>query len=224
MGLLDGVAGIMQVFAATYLSGSMLILVTQSSIPISMLISKKLLRTKYSRSQYLGAITVAFGVLFVLGPTLNGGSGGGSTLLWSTVLVLSCVPMVLSSVYKEIALGESELDPIYLNGWVAVFQFLVSVPLAVPSALAGDPAVYPSELPANLWAGLKCYVGIDTVVGGIHADNCWPAAPSYVNMYLVFNMACEFDSINGTWGRYPPASIFYRLTSPPSLPHLLLLP
>lgn len=32
------------------------------------------------------------------------------------VLVASCLPMALSSVYKEIALGESELDPIYLNG------------------------------------------------------------------------------------------------------------
>ena len=28
-----------------------------------------------------------------------------STLIWSLVMILSCVPMTLSSVYKEIALG-----------------------------------------------------------------------------------------------------------------------
>lgn len=43
-------------------------------------------------------------------------SGGGQELVWSMVLVASCLPMALSSVYKEMALGESELDPIYLNG------------------------------------------------------------------------------------------------------------
>ena len=43
-------------------------------------------------------------------------------LLWALVMIFSCVPMTLSSVYKEKALGETELDPIYLNGWIAVFQ------------------------------------------------------------------------------------------------------
>jgi CRT-like, chloroquine-resistance transporter-like len=61
--------------------------------------------------------------------------------------------MALSSVYKEIALGEAELDPIYLNGWVAVFQFAISIPLALPAALAGSPPVMPKQLPESIWDG-----------------------------------------------------------------------
>lgn len=52
------------------------------------------------------------------------------------VQVLSCIPMCLSSVYKEKALGDDDMDVIYLNGWVAVFQFMASLLFAVPSAYA----------------------------------------------------------------------------------------
>lgn len=50
--------------------------------------------------------------------------------------VLSCIPMCLSSVYKEKALGDDDMDVIYLNGWVAVFQLMASLLFAVPSAYA----------------------------------------------------------------------------------------
>lgn len=69
--------------------------------------------------QYTGAAVVAAGIVIAIGPSLalgSGNGGGAQELVWSTVLVLSCVPLALSSVYKEITIGESELDPIYLNG------------------------------------------------------------------------------------------------------------
>lgn len=85
-----------------------------------MFISKRLAGARYSVTQYTGATVVALGIVIAIGPSLavtSGGSGGGADkLIWSMVLVLSCVPMALSSVYKEMALGESELDPIFLNG------------------------------------------------------------------------------------------------------------
>lgn len=84
-----------------------------------MVISKRLMGARYLVTQYAGAAVVAAGIVIAIGPSLAVGSGGGGEaqeLIWSIVLVLSCVPMALSSVYKEMALGESELDPIYLNG------------------------------------------------------------------------------------------------------------
>lgn len=92
---------------------------SQAAIPISMFISKRLAGARYSMMQYTGATVVALGIVIAIGPSLavgTGSGGGGEKLIWSLVLVLSCVPMALSSVYKELALGESELDPIYLNG------------------------------------------------------------------------------------------------------------
>lgn len=56
-------------------------------------------------------------------------------MLWLGVLALSCIPATLSSVYKEFALGEEEIDVVYLNGWVAVFQSVFAIPLCIPSAI-----------------------------------------------------------------------------------------
>lgn len=59
---------------------------------------------------------------------------------------MSCIPMCLSSVYKEKALGDDDMDVIYLNGWVAVFQFLSSLFFAVPSAYAMGLPIYVREM------------------------------------------------------------------------------
>mmetsp|Transcript_36313 Transcript_36313/g.108933 ORF Transcript_36313/g.108933 Transcript_36313/m.108933 type:complete len:426 (-) Transcript_36313:47-1324(-) len=117
-------------------------------------------------------------------------SGGSSSILaWSLVMILSCVPMTLSSIYKETALGEQDLDPIFLNGWVALFQFLFSLILAVPAGMASSPPVYPSELPRNLIDGFKCYVGEGSIFGGCHPDDlCETSAPLLVNSYLALNV------------------------------------
>jgi hypothetical protein len=138
MGGLDAIAGIMQVFAATYLPGPLIILLVslsifvcscppapqqQSAIPISMVISKYMINAQYNTYQYVGAAIVAVGIVVVLAPTI---SGGGS-IVWAMVMMVSCVPMTLSSVYKvstprclllsptplqEISLGETELDAV----------------------------------------------------------------------------------------------------------------
>jgi hypothetical protein len=196
MGFLDCLAGIMQVFAATYLPGSFIVLLTQSAIPISMFLSATILKTSYHRVQYVAALVVCGGILLVLAPSLTGGGeGGSSVVIWGGVLIFSCVPMCLSSIYKEIALGSTELDPIYLNGWIAIFQFLFSLPLAIPAAIAGQPAVYPVDLPQNLWNGVLCYFGksTNTCPGGVdddlcHVDDCYLTAPLFVNIYIVFNI------------------------------------
>ena len=88
--------------------------------------------------------------------------------------------------------GEKELDPIYLNGWIAVFQFLFSLVLCVPASLTSSPPVSIPELPQNLLDGLKCYVGINSVTcadgsNECAKDNCNPTAPEFVTIYLFFN-------------------------------------
>jgi drug/metabolite transporter (DMT)-like permease len=254
MGLLDSLAGIMQIFASTYLDGTLLILLQQSAIPISMGISKALLSEKYKPLQYLGALVVSGGIAIVLAPRLGdsgdagggdsggnppshgGGGGGGSgvselfgngdgsgawlntssavpgctdadsgdedtssqqILIWSLVMIFSCVPMTLSSVYKEKALGETDLDPIYLNGWIALWQFLFSIPIAIPAALVSVPAVEPHMLMTNLFDGLRCYTGRNSITPSYRESNpdfkCFEEdhcsdAPLFVSIYLVFNV------------------------------------
>jgi len=199
MGVLDGIAGLMQSFSVNYIpSGSLIVLLTQSAIPISMIISKIMLKTKYGLHHYAGAIIVIIGLVIVLIPNfLPGHSDGGNgasvsqvmLMVWSGVLITSCIPMTLSSVYKEKALGEVEIDVVYMNGWIAVYQFVISLALAVPSAYASS--LTPKDLPSNIWNGAKCYVGINSILesgAGIQADDCG-LAPLYVNLYIFFNVA-----------------------------------
>jgi drug/metabolite transporter (DMT)-like permease len=126
MGAYDSLAGIMQTFAVNYITNSStIVLVQQSAIPISMLISKITLQSVYTRPQYIGATVVLLGIVVVLIPTLfskdaSSTDANNSELSWILVLVVSCVPMCLSSVYKEKALGETEINIVYLNGWVLV--------------------------------------------------------------------------------------------------------
>ena len=131
----------MQTFAVNYISNSStIVLVQQSAIPISMVISKFALKAEYTKAQYWGAFVVLFGIFLVLSPSFLTSSNAQKKdpnpyeLLWILMLMVSCVPMCLSSVYKEQALGETEINIIYLNGWVAVFQSLFAIPLCIPSA------------------------------------------------------------------------------------------
>ena len=61
---------------------------------------------RYDRFQILGAAVVLLGIGVVLSPQLGSSNEASSgTVLWSLVTVAACVPMCLSSVYKEKALG-----------------------------------------------------------------------------------------------------------------------
>ena len=206
MGAYDSLAGIMQTFAVNYISNaSTIVLVQQSAIPISMAISKYTLDAKYTMAQYIGSGIVLLGIFVVLCPTLTAGGGdesaaasssGGSApasdsqqLKWIFILVVSCVPMCLSSVYKEKALGEVDIDVVYLNGWVAIYQFLIALPLCIPSAQVINISI--DQILPNIWGGMLCWAGINSVTtpspGMDWVDDC-STAPLYVTTYLLFNV------------------------------------
>lgn len=212
MGAYDSLAGIMQTFAINYISNaSTIVLVQQSAIPISMAISKYALDAKYTFAQYLGSAVVLLGIAVVLIPTLLASPASASAsslsasgqpeqqleegpgqLLWILILIVSCVPMCLSSVYKEKALGEVDIDVVYLNGWVSVYQFLIALPLCIPSSQVINMPV--SAILPNLWGGMLCWMGINSVTAQtvqsgslVSLDDC-STAPLYVSTYLVFNI------------------------------------
>ncbi len=69
------------------------------------------------------------------------------------------------SVYKEKALGDVDIDPVYLNGWVAVYQFLFSIPLLIPSAIASNVCVLcvPRGFPCVRHVTCSCVGGASCV-------------------------------------------------------------
>ncbi len=127
MGALDAISSIMQLFAFTYISsGALLVLLLQAAIPVSMVVSKVLLKTTYQSYHHVGALLVIGGLVVSLLPELEKHADGGANnqLVWAGVLIASCIPMALGAVYKEMALGQHDMNVMYLNGWVGLFQFL----------------------------------------------------------------------------------------------------
>jgi len=92
------------------------------------------LKAKYKQYQYVGASVVIIGIVIALIPALmpqSGGSDPAQTIaIWSSVLVLSCVPMCLSSVYKEKALGDTEIDPSVWQRMCTLFKLRTTASLA----------------------------------------------------------------------------------------------
>lgn len=280
MGALDCLTCLMQTFAAVYLPGTLLVLLPQAAIPISMLLSKHLLKARYQTFQYVGAVVVLLGIVVVLEPVLTGRhnpdhvcqaiqmdhdcticqveidqvaclshrldsdptvimdfeqylqslnttdddgdegqpvcqwvasssttGGDGLVILWSGVMILSCLPMTLSSIYKEMALG-GDLDPIYLNGWVAIFQFFFSLVLAVPAGLASSPPIAPSHVPENVWDGFQCYLGGGSIDTGCHPDvHCHDLAGLLVNLSVAFSVCTTLCAMYVL--KYGSASLLY---------------
>jgi len=73
--------------------------------------------------------------------------------LWLFLLLLSNIPACLSSLYKEVALDTIDLNVIYLNTWVAFFQFLLTFPAILPSTLIQDIPL--RDLPTNIMNGFR---------------------------------------------------------------------
>eukprot|EP00525_Craspedostauros_australis_P007508 CAMPEP_0198128168 /NCGR_PEP_ID=MMETSP1442-20131203/48695_1 /TAXON_ID= /ORGANISM="Craspedostauros australis, Strain CCMP3328" /LENGTH=381 /DNA_ID=CAMNT_0043788273 /DNA_START=383 /DNA_END=1528 /DNA_ORIENTATION=- len=141
--------------------------------------------------------------------------------VWSLVLVASTIPMTLSSIYKQVAVSEdAQFDPMFVNGWVAVFQFLFSLPLCIPAAVASSPPVAPSSLPDNWWNGIQCLMHSENFVEtGCHPDKC-EGASVWVHLALLSSVATTIAVI--LMLKYGSASIMYlALTASVPLGHLV---
>jgi len=115
-------------------------------------------------------------------------SNSDNELFWLGMLALSCIPMTLSSVYKEFALGEEEIDVVYLNYWVAIYQAVISIPLSIPSALLINLPL--DQVISNFYGGLLCSFGINTVTeptATMIVDDC-ASAPIFWWTYIFFNV------------------------------------
>lgn len=224
MGAFDSLAGVMQSLAISNLQaeGGLVVLLLQSAIPMSMIITKIFLKVKYRPYQYTGACVVGLGIIIALIPQLIGGNTDSASkiAIWSSVLVLSCVPMCLSSVYKEKSLGDTEIDPIFLNVWVCVYQFALSFPLLIPMAYANGLTI--SQIPSNLLDGIKCYVNISP-----NAANPCTQSALFLNLYMIFNIMfniliialLKFGSSNMLWLcltiQVPVANLVFGIPSMP---------
>jgi len=110
--------------------------------------------TFYSAAQYLGASIILAGLVVSVWPDLKGGAGSFSgDLLFFT----ATIPIAVSGVYKEIAFKSvDDMDVWYLNGYVALPQFLIGLLYAPLAAVMTGLKI--ADIPQNIWQGLQCWL------------------------------------------------------------------
>jgi CRT-like, chloroquine-resistance transporter-like len=111
-------------------------------------------------------------------------------IFWSIILMASTVPMALSAIYKQRAMlavsSPPERNPpesatthqqqlptppaLYVSGWIAVFQFVCSLVVAIPAGMLASPTVRPWDVPENIFNGMLCYAGKGVIETGCHPD------------------------------------------------------
>eukprot|EP01112_Ceratiomyxa_fruticulosa_P021642 TRINITY_DN768_c0_g1_i1.p1 TRINITY_DN768_c0_g1~~TRINITY_DN768_c0_g1_i1.p1 ORF type:complete len:517 (+),score=83.99 TRINITY_DN768_c0_g1_i1:1275-2825(+) len=123
----------------------------------------------YSLAQYVGAVIILSGLVVSVFPALKSGAGA---FKYDLMFFTATIPTALSGVYKEIAFRDAEdMDVWYLNGWVALFQFLIGLTYApLAAVMSGLPI---RDIPSNLYQGLFCFLlGRNFVV-----DKCLTSFP-----------------------------------------------
>jgi len=191
MGILDGLTSVGSQFAINYIYKSSLIpLLQQASLPLSMISSKLIVteREIFHKWNFIGSFIVFLGLMVVLIPGIvydQETPEQKSPIFWCLILVLSCVPAVFSSAYKEEFINNhSNVNIMYVNYWISIFQFIFVLPTIFLSNLLGSGSVV---------GGFKCLFGINTITQAdnstmidVDVDNC-KSSLWLVNLFIVFN-------------------------------------
>jgi drug/metabolite transporter (DMT)-like permease len=172
MGAFDALGGLLSMIGGVHTSGSLQALLSNAIIPFTMGLSRMWLGERFSRWQILGASVILAGVSLAMVPSFfssddeDGSSGGSSSSLFIFLFFLNNLPSAVSSVYKDVAFNNVEMEVNYLQAWVALWQLVFGfllIPLNTLSLLGPDRIPY-SEMGSAFMNGLWCFLGYNHVV------------------------------------------------------------
>lgn len=197
MGVFDSLSVLISTIPASYVSGPINVVMSQSVVLVNMVASFFFLHLRYSPYHVAGVVLVMVGITIDVWPTFAGGASSSSsefTWLWILLLFIANIPMAASNVYKEKYLKQAQLDVWYLNGWVAFYQLLFGL-LSFPVTFIPLPApatyISPKDFPRYFLNGLKCFFGINSITTGDTPDKCnfmWLVFIIFIAFNMTYNI------------------------------------
>lgn len=170
MGVLDGIRSLLQSFSAPYLSIIVMTILDKLSLPLLMMFSFCFLHRRYYKSHYLGVFLTIYGVMVSYIPNFSNGKFSEG---WATfIFLLGILPGVLSYIYKEKMLGDTNTDIWWMNLWISVWQFLFGLfmfPVMLIPISGSDITIKTSDIGSYFNDAFKCqFAGINSREG----DKC----------------------------------------------------
>lgn len=129
IGILNGLNGILIVYASSLsrTPGSQAAVLSTQVIPFTMLLSRFLLKKKYSSMQKLGGFLTMKGMAITLIPEFNsmGESKASSPIIWPIIYIIGIIPGVLMNIMVENVFEDfSKFDNIFLLSWQSLYTLL----------------------------------------------------------------------------------------------------
>lgn len=195
MASFDALSGIIGTWPLPYIPGSMVNVLSNAVLPLTMIMSTLFLRTRYHLNHYVGAALIITGMVVCIIPSFSG-SGDEKLInggLWIPILMLSQIPDGASNVYKEFGLKGFVSDVWHVNAWISVYQVLWGL-LTIPTVFIPWPAppgvdtgrILPSELFTYLGNGWSCFAYGENIAPG-SPDVCTGVLEIFL-LYLFFNL------------------------------------
>lgn len=188
VGLLEALAGVSGMAAASMLSGASIPILSQTFLVWQLLLSIIFLGRRYSVNQLVGCLLVSLGVVI----TVASGSSAGSSMkdagiFWSLLMIFSFFVQAADTILKEVIfldaaerLKGQSVDLFVVNSFGSAYQAL-AICLLLPflSRLWGIPF---SQLPSYLKDGAACFLNINTLSTGCDGAPLLPVLFVIVNM------------------------------------------
>ncbi|XP_049851611.1 crt homolog 1-like [Schistocerca gregaria] len=207
MGLLDALSGILMVCGGAGTPGPLQLMLIQGAIPLTMLFSFFMtipvistyigtrLELRYRWTHVFGAVLIFGTVVGSILPIVLKGGGQGINPSYTVMFIVSVIPLALSSVYKELAFKDINLDIYLVSAWVSTFQLLLgflTLPLSVLSE--SDPLSALKRIPSDLYNGTLCFFGYNTLgpkfVNNLCAERLvWLHVLAYIFFNILYNIA-----------------------------------
>mmetsp|Transcript_9672 Transcript_9672/g.35886 ORF Transcript_9672/g.35886 Transcript_9672/m.35886 type:complete len:578 (-) Transcript_9672:1394-3127(-) len=201
MGLMDSLNVIVTTIPAALVSGVVNVVMAQSVILLNVITSYVFLNYRFGLAHGLGLLVLCAGIVVAIYPLfldddVAGPLGPFATAIFVFLLFIGNLPMAASNCYKELYLKEADLDVFYMNGWVALWQFLLGIalfPMVFIPLPGGAPYVKPAEFGQYFVNGMKCFAGINsqTVLTGapLNSTDACPGTWMVFLVFIGFNMA-----------------------------------
>ncbi|XP_021772194.1 protein CLT1, chloroplastic-like [Chenopodium quinoa] len=196
VGLLEALAAVSGMAAATMLSGASIPILSQTFLVWQLLLSAIFLGRRYNVNQLAGCLLVSIGVII----TVASGSGAGPSLndtglFWSFLMIFSFLLQAADTILKEVIfLDASErlkggsVDLFVVNSFGSAYQALfICLLLPFLSKLWGIPF---NQLPSYLKDGAACFLNINSLSTGCNG------APLLPLLFIIVNMGYNISLLH----------------------------
>jgi hypothetical protein len=196
MGAFDCISSTIMIFVAGYVSGPLVVAVSQIVILANMSLGYVYLGARYNAMHIGAVLIVLIGITIDVLPFFMEAAEHSCTYsdqylwLWILILILNSIPVAASNCYKESCLKTANLDIWYIQAWIMFWQLVFGL-ITFPVVLLRLPPPYTSitlsEAPNYIYNGAKCVIGINS-----QPDDLCDTFYIVLLVFLFFNLTFNY--------------------------------